>query len=280
MTADLAITREQIFAHAQTLPAAPQVLGGLCELLEDVNTGLDQIAEGIRMDPALAVRVVRISNSVVFGGGGNVCSIDEAVTRMGFAEILRVVGVATVAGLVDRSLQVYGVEAERLRESLLLHALASEALARRAALDPRTAYTAGLLRGVGMMVIDRAARGKLEVTDNFDPGSFSTYEAWERLRFGITGAEVGATLLDGWRFPPEMVTAIERHHAPSDDPLANVLNLAGCIVAERSLALAGEEVCWAFSTDRLGAVGLDSAGWQELCGQVFHTFEQQRAGLY
>src|SRR4051812_43822670 len=137
MQADLTLTRDTILSHAQTLPAAPQVLGGLCEVLQDVNTDLDQVSEEIRIDSALAARVIRLSNSVIFGGGAPVASIEEAVNRVGFAEIVRLVGVATVSGLVDRSLSAYGVPANTFRESLLMHALASEALAGPTELDPR-----------------------------------------------------------------------------------------------------------------------------------------------
>ncbi|MSU50555.1 MAG: HDOD domain-containing protein [Opitutus sp.] len=280
MITDLAITRAEFLAHAQELPAAPQVLGGLCELLADVNTGLGQISDEIRRDPALAARVIRLSNSVIFGGGGGVSSIDEAVNRVGFAEIIRIVGVATVAGLVDRSLQLYGVEAERLRESLLLHALASEALAAAAAIDPRAAYAAGLLRGVGMMVLDRTARRRIATTEIFDQQQFTTYAEWERVRFGLTGDEAAAVILDEWRFPPDLVGAIAQHRIPGENPLANVLNLAGSIVTAGGLALAGEEACWRLEPERLAAAGLDHAQWQDACVQTHLTFTQQRGALY
>jgi HD-like signal output (HDOD) protein len=132
---DLVVTRDTILVHARQLPAAPQVLAGLCELLQDVNTDLDQIAAEIRVEPALAARVIRMSNSPVFGGGQRVGSVDEAVNRVGFGEVLRLVGAATVAGLVDRALGCYAIPADRLRESLLFHALASESLAAYAEID-------------------------------------------------------------------------------------------------------------------------------------------------
>src|SRR5262245_57810393 len=114
-TPDLAIRREVILEHARRLPAAAQVLAGLCELLQDVNTDLEQIAAEIRLEPTLAARVIRMSNSPVFGCGDRVGSVDEAVNRVGFSEVLRLVGAATVASIVDRELTCYGVSVERLR---------------------------------------------------------------------------------------------------------------------------------------------------------------------
>lgn len=275
----VALTRDEILAQARALPAAPQILGGLCELLQDINTDLDQIADEIRMDPALAGRVIRLSNSVYFGGSGT-ASIEAAVNRVGFTEIIRMVGVATVAGLVERSLRFYGVEAERLRESLLLHALASEALAGYTALAPRAAYAGGLLRGVGMMVLDHSARGRLDPRETFVASGLESYADWERARFGLTGVEVATMVLDEWRFPSELLVAIEQHHAPAADPLAHILNLGGAIVAARGLALPGEEACWALTPEKLAGAGIDETHWQAACAQAHALFDHQRNSLY
>lgn len=282
---DLALTRDVILAHARTLPAAPQVLAGLCELLQDINASLDQIATQIRRDPALAVRVIRVSNSAVYGGGGRIGSVDEAVNRVGFGEMMRLVGAATAAGLVDRSLVNYGIEAELLRESLLMHALASEALADHTGVDPRTAYAGGLLRALGMMVIDRAARGRMEPGKGFDPGRFTTYTAWEMARFGRGSMEVAALVLDEWRFPSEIVSAMQEHLSiaggvDEGDPLAGVIHLAGGIVAEHGLALPGEREHWSVTPEKLAALSLDEEQFHSITAHVGKIFQQQRLALY
>ncbi len=273
--ADLALTRDDILRHAQALPAAPQVLGGLCELLEDVNTDLDQISGEIRRDAALAARVIRLGNSIAFGGGGAVSSIDEAVNRVGFAEIIRLVGIATVSGLVERSLVAYGVDADRLRESLLLHALASEALAGYTSLDPRAAYAAGLLRGIGMMVLDRASRGRVA----YDANAFETYSQWEDGCFNVRAAAVTTAVLDEWRFPAETVAALEQHLAPGSSQLAHILNLAGAIVAARGLALAGEQAAWEVTAEKLAGAGIDEENFEAASAEARAAFERQRSAL-
>ncbi len=281
MPAAFAVSRDVILLHAGKLPAAPQVLGGLCELLQDVNTDLEQIAEQVRMDPALSARVIRMSNSVVFGGRGAVASVDEAVSRVGFSEIVRLVGVATVAGLVDRSLTAYGLTADRLRESLLLHALASEAIAGETSVEPHTAYAGGLLRGIGMMVLDRVARGRDAKAPNYDPAKFTSYAAWERQRFGVTACEVATMVLDDWRFPAELIRGIERHLAPPEDEVfPAVLNLAGSIVAANGLCLEGEQQAWQVTEEKLAVARL-TAGQLELASQQARAaFERHRHGLY
>ncbi len=266
------------------MPAAPQVLAGLCELLQDVNTDLDQIAAEIRVEPTLAARVIRMSNSPVFGGGQRVGSVDEAVNRVGFSEVLRLVGAATVAGLVERALTCYGLGAERVRESLLLHALASEALAAHTDVDPRSAYSAGLLRAIGMMVLDRAGRTRVAPADNFDPARHPVYGAWEAARFGVRSTDVTTMILDEWRFPPETVAALQEHllieGAGTEDRFACLLNLAGAIVHEKGLALPGDVPCWTLSAGKFEAAGIDEEQYRSAAVQASALFDRQRSALY
>lgn len=279
-----ALTRETILLHARTLPAAAQVLGGLCELLADANTDLDRIASEIRLEPTLASRVIKISNSAAFSNGQRIGSVDDAVNRVGFGEVLRLVGTATVAGVVDRALGCYGVAVDRLRESMLLHGLAAEALATRAGIDPRTAYSGGLLRAIGMMVMDHAARLRMKPDDAYDSARFSRYLDWEVERFGLSGVDATAVVFDEWRFPPELVAAVEDHllmRASSyQDPFACVLNLAGCIVAERGLALPGEAAYWEITPEKLAAANLDETQYTKSANQAAASFERQREALF
>ena len=105
--------------------------------------------------------------------------------------------------------------AERLRESLLFHGLASEALAAYADVDSRTAYSAGLLRGIGIMVLDRAGRLRVTGADVFDPQRFAVYGEWEKARFGVSGVEVSAIVMEEWRFPADLVNALRSHLLPA-----------------------------------------------------------------
>jgi HD-like signal output (HDOD) protein len=285
MSGEIQPTRDTLLRVARTLPAAPQILMGVCELLQDINTDLEQVAKEIRMDAALAARVIRVSNSVVYGGSNSVSSVDEAVSRVGFSEVVRLVGTATAAGLVDRELRCYHLTADVLREALLLHALASEAIADAIGMDASTAYLSGLLRGIGMMVLDRYARDRIDAMQTFDPTAFDTYQAWENERFGITATHVTVMAMDDWRFPEEVVTAIDMHLEPRDvesdaSRLARVLNLAGAVTVEHGCALPGEILHWTATPEKLEAIGRDEARFKDAASRARALFDRQRNALY
>ncbi len=279
-------SRDALLTIARKLPPAAQILAGVCELLHDVNTDLDEIANQIRMDAALASRVIRVSNSVVYGGAGSVASVEEAVGRVGFSEIVRLVGTATINRIADRELRCYHVGVNQLRESLLMQGLASELLALHVGLNRNGSYVAGLLRGLGAMVLDRFAGEQLSANLTYDPVDFSTYDAWETARFGLTGTAVTTMALDDWHFPEDTVTAIEQHLVPVVEPqdeaerLGNVLNLAGAIAVHHGCALDGDVPHWIRTPEKLAAIGIDEHTFVRIAGEAEALFDQQRQALY
>jgi len=100
----------------------------------------------------------------------------------------------------DRPLVYYGVTAEPLREHMLVHRLACEALAEECGIDSRSAYTIGLMRTIGMLVLDRVAerlpRSRLR------PWPSGQLPGVGGIVFGLSNSEVAALILTDWHFPP------------------------------------------------------------------------------
>jgi HD-like signal output (HDOD) protein len=231
---------------------------------------------------SLGARVVRISNSIVFAGGG-ISSVEEAVQRIGFAEIYRLVGMATTSSFADRALTYYGIESDTLHDVMLHGALASEALARAAGADPRPAYTAGLLRPLGMMVLDRAARLHLKVDAAFTRGFDESYSTWEGRMFGVGSCEISALILEEWRFPRPLAIAVREHYlARSSDyhnPFACRLNLAGWIAREAGAVFPGESACWELTPQKLAGAHLTEEQLRTAAAETAEAFGQARMAL-
>lgn len=278
-----AFSREKLLQVARALPADLHVLSQLGEILQDVNSELDQIAGLLRRDVALAARIVRISNSPVFGGGGDIATVEDAVNRVGFSEILKLVGTATAARLSERALEHYSVPAQRLRDNILYTALAAEAIARAAGLDARTAYAAGLMRPLGLMVLDRAGRGQVAWMERYSTSRWPNYSLWEGTVFGIDHCEVAAVILAEWRFPKELVAGVRlqylRRAEDRGNAFAAVLNLAGELARQAGHALDGEIDWWSAADANLRAVGVTAEEMSEAAFAAQSGFEAALAAL-
>lgn len=240
-----------IVSLGSKLAPAAATFGRLRDLLDDPDAGSDEIVSLIRLDPALTFHVIRMSNSIIFGIREHNDSLEGAVSRVGFREIYRLVGLAATQQICQRDLVHYRLKASRLWENAIATAAAAEVLAPPAGSDPGLAYTAGLLRTLGRVIIDGYSHGRIY------PGEaeWPLVEDWERATFGITSAEVTGILLGHWRFPAEIVDAIRCHLEPFAQPESNVgacvLNLSCGVAARFGLDLPGEISHWQIDEAKL-----------------------------
>ena len=256
------IPRETLLHVVKTLPAAPQTLALLGQLLLDVDSGLDEITVLLRRDTALTALVMRIANSAVYNPGLPYVSLEDALARIGLAEVYRLTGFAAVAQLADRNLPFYGVSGAHFRENALLGALVMEALAGPAGLDPRAAYTAGLLRSIGKIALDRLVRAtgrqSAQRPDYADRGQGPLAE-WEESFLGLNNCEAAAVILETWRFSEETIAAIRDHYAPDAEApaLTALLNIAAGATERCGHGLPGEHFYWEPTPEKLAAAGLE-----------------------
>ncbi len=222
------ITTERLVAELRPISPVAHVLARLQHLLTDPNSGLNDIAELIRLDPALMTRVIQISNSVWFRRGLPCNTIAEAVNRVGFREVYRMVGVVATGSLVSQPLVAYARTAMEIWRESVTCAFAAEIIAERLGEDMPAAYMCGLLHGIGRLPIDqflRKAENPKLLTDESFPHDHS---GAEYALFGFNQADVGGLMLTKWDFPASVIQPVLYQYAPLEvqephDRLAAVL---------------------------------------------------------
>lgn len=269
----MTLTRETILSSGNKLAPALATFSRLRALLMDPGAELDEIIKVIRLDPALTFHVVRLSNSVVFGIREPVETLDLAVGRVGLGQLVRLVGLAALKNVCQRDLTAYRLSANRLWENAVATAAAAELLAERAQRDAGLAYTAGLLRLTGRVVLDGCANGAVY------PGEaeWPVLAEWERRTFGITSAEVTTLLLSHWRFPSDVIDAISGHFEPLADPNGSnvpacLLNLACGVVIRFGLDLPGETGDWSHTPAKLTLAGVTETDLDECADRARRHF--------
>lgn len=276
MPAPSVLTREAIFAIARGLPPGPRTFAALEGRLRDEQTPLEELATVIKRDGALAAHLLRISNSPLYGGAERTGVIEEAVARIGYREIYRLVAFIAGAQLVERPLVHYGLEPELVRENMLRTAFMCERIAEACGLDGRVAYTAGLMRLIGLFVCDRIADNYTPVTP-YQSDHDADFTAWEGRLFGLGSDEVAAMVLTEWSFPTEIVAAVRdqylRRRDEWDNRYAVVLNLAAAMVAAAGVDLGGEGRHWRDGAAKLQHLGIDRAALQRLIATSQEAFE-------
>jgi HD-like signal output (HDOD) protein len=211
-------TIERLVTELRPLSPVTHVLARLQRMLTDPNSVLDDIAGLIRLDAALMTRVIQISNSPWFRRGLPCNTIAEAVNRIGFREVYRMVGVVVARSLVAQPLVAYGRDDVAAWRESVACAFAAEILAERLGEDMPAAYMCGLLHAIGRLPIDQYLRKAEEPKLLTDESFPHDYSGAEYALLGFNQADVGAFMLGRWEFTPEVIRPILHQYVPQEAP--------------------------------------------------------------
>lgn len=252
------VTSQKILLAAQRLPATARTYRLLSATLSDPDAAVTSVVEAVRLDGALSARMIRSANSAVFRRGEVCRSLDEAISRLGLREVSRLAGAVVSERMYASGLPVYGLEGDALWINSLTGALAAEYLAGIAGLDGRQAYTLGILRPVGRLLVQRMALDlNLPKPDSFAPASIL---AWELAQFGEPVEQLGGRLLRMWEYPADQESWLRHVFAPATHPNrareCALMHIA-CWTAEAlGKGLPVEQGAWKLSHETLDQAGL------------------------
>ena len=188
--------------------ALPDIAVRVNALIDNPHSSADTIARELELDTALSATLMKVANSAFYGLPGRVDSIAKAVTLVGHKALRDLV----ISVVMIRSFRGIGEDFIRMVDfwdNSLVCGIVARSLARKCQLEePDRMFLAGMLHKIGRLVF---FAGRLEeyrkVLTRGAQGGNALAEA-EREVFGFDYAELGAALLDAWRFPPVLRTAV------------------------------------------------------------------------
>jgi len=223
-TALLQDVESAIHQERLILPSPPDHLLAIRRLLEDPDAGVERIAAAIGQDPALAARILKVTNSAAMAGDRYIESLPQAIARLGN----RLVGTLVTSHAL---LQAFGQPCPAYADLLgTIQADSREVAAWAWALakttrnaSPEEAMLAGLVHRIGMLPILQCA-----LHENHPPPRAVLQPLLETHH-----PRIGALLLEQWHFPPAIVTAVATQTATGKPP--NALSaILGVAIAART----------------------------------------------
>ena len=235
---------ELLLQAMEELPSHPTVALRVLWLVDDPSSDVARLAKTVELDPLLAARLIRISNSAYYSLRTPVTNVPRAIAALGFATV-RSLAASAACGLTDEDTAVEG----DFWSHAAAVANAAQLVAPRYGVPPSDAFALGLLHDLGEALLHQAAPAAWSQL-----GARPTAERELEL-FGITHAEAGARVLEAWKFPAPFCEAIANHHhnlSPRETPLTQCL-----IAAELVASLAVGEMTIARGDAARLVLGLD-----------------------
>lgn len=188
------------------LPSLPKAAESVLRLLGGRTYEAKRIADVIAQDQVLSAAVLRLANSVLYGGRERIDDLRNAVTRLG-AQVLQSL-------MLQHSMQA-AVEQRRGSDRRLANlvwngSLASAHILRKLAglvgVNAEEAYLTGLLHDIGNVVVLREAQEQesaLRARVNLGAFVWLCREHHQRL---------GGLIADAWKLPDKLKAVIVNHH--------------------------------------------------------------------
>ena len=118
-------TIEALLGEAEELPALPEAATRAMRLLDDPDSGLDEVSRAIELDASMSSRIVRLANSALFGAREPASSLRGAIVRLGAREVRSMITTVAVLESVPELPAPYDVR------SFWMQGLATALLSRR-----------------------------------------------------------------------------------------------------------------------------------------------------
>jgi putative nucleotidyltransferase with HDIG domain len=255
---------ELILQQLEELPTLPSVaMQVLATTSRDDSTFAD-VVQLISSDPSLSARILQLVRRADVGGG-NVSSVQQAVTLLGFDAVRSAVLSVSVFQTFSGSSSGGAFKREEFWQHALAVACCAELLAEKlpkGGVSSSEAFVCGLLHDLGKVALDTILpKSFSRVVEGVDllRGDIADLE---RTIIGLDHLVVGKRLAERWQLPTNVRDVIWLHGQPpealpstiKDARLINLVSLADLLVRESHLGYSGNYTFAARSTwsDTLG----------------------------
>jgi putative nucleotidyltransferase with HDIG domain len=216
------VKRADLLALIPRLPVYPAVAIKALAILAKPDVYIRELEEISIADQAISGQLLQAANSAFFSPRYPLKTARDAITYIGLDAARNILSTAALGPLFC---------APKMKK-LWMHSIETAEIAERIAglslnINPREAFLAGLVHDVGRLAISLLPPEASRASKRLIAKGCEVTVA-ELVLFGFDYAEAGAEVLQIWKFPPEMVTAVRHHHNPGevDSDLSALLYVA------------------------------------------------------
>lgn len=179
------------------LPSLPEVAFRIREMIEHPDCSVGDLAKLVNTDPAIAAKLVKVANSVMYRGVSSCDDTQSAIARLGLITTKQLVTSFAILTLYNTHSTRFKHHMQEIWQQSIEVAAYSYVLARNLpGFNEEEALLAGLIHSIGEFVV-------LTYAERF----YDLAADEERLEMAMTSLKgpIGERVLQEWDFSPELV---------------------------------------------------------------------------
>ncbi|MEK7235383.1 MAG: HDOD domain-containing protein [Nitrospirota bacterium] len=211
----------------------PEIYFRVRDVVDDPDSTMDDLANALKIDPAISARLLKIVNSPLYGFPRQIDTISRAVNLIGMQAVSDLVAASTIGrtftGMTSDLMDLPAY----WRKSVLCALMAGKIAKASGIEDSERFFIEGLLRDIGHLVlyqtVPQRAQSALVEAGNLE----APLAEVEQANIGCDFTEVGAELIRFWGMPSQIERAIRHQLSPNEagefNLHASIVHLAGAV---------------------------------------------------
>ena len=206
---------QKFFDEKIRLPSPPTVALKILKAVRSDESSFDELAEIIKVDPALTAQVLKLANSSLYGLAKRVDSIAQATALIG-TQTLKNIALSFVFVNKFKGFKEGVFDIDLFWRRAVTAAVATQVLSDYTACTNKDIFVSGLLQDIGVLLLFISdCDAYSELLDNKRVSGI-TIEKAENEKFGFDHAEAGCFLLERWDLSDTILGPIRYHHVPTN----------------------------------------------------------------
>ncbi len=222
------------FRSLKNLPSLPEQIDNVL-MATGTSSSMDySIVEMIQYDPAMAMAVLKVANTPIYGYPGKISSLQQAAGLLGPGAIKNIIlRTPIIERFYDKS--TLSIDYVQLWIHSGITAAISGGLGRFiGGMESDVSFTSGLIHDAGVIALTvYFPTAFAEAQDFMDRNQVDLIEA-EKQTIGFSHLEVAEEMIDAWGLPPQLSQVILQYTAPEKNK--NNWEIAAVVALAKSLA--------------------------------------------
>jgi HD-like signal output (HDOD) protein len=222
---------KELLDAIEGMQAFPTSVQNILRLTGSASCAPRDLVEVIQNDPIITIKVLRVVNSAYYSLPKQITSIDRAVVFLGFNTVKNLALSIAALSLLPHNPQAAFDTKRYLHHSLTTACIARALGARLAAPELHDFFIAGLLHDFGKVVLAEVMPAAFnQAMHTSQEQRVSLHQALLTVT-GFSHADVGAMLLENWRFPAPLVEVLRGQYRLDE----NASGVALCLHAANQI---------------------------------------------
>ena len=221
------IDYEKILVKFEEFPTLPTIYVTLSEVMDNPRSTPDDASDVISRDQSAAAKILKVSNSAIYGLQGKVSNISDAIKYIGFQEVKNLVFALSVIKIFDFKSGGILNPIDLWKHSLGVGVITRLMGKLTGAVNIENYFLAGILHDIGKLFLYKYFPSDYTDVVYYANKNKLTLREAEKTVLGITNSVLGGLIAEKWKLPVSIRDTIQNHDSGISDSDTN--HLTGCV---------------------------------------------------